>query len=500
MNSRMSLNRLSATLIRFRLVALALGLTLLGAPAVLTAQEGVSLFPEAFSVEEFADRRSALAQAIGPAAVALIQGASGDHSSTRFRQSNQFYYLTGVQTPNAYLLIQGGSGRSTLYLPPQNESRERTDGRVLSAGNPEAVARITGIDEVQPVDRLSEDLGRRAPAGMRVYTPFFPEEGHAESRAGILRAEADRFSDPWDGRPSRAGHLISLIRERFPFLEVHNLSPHLDELRLIKSPAELAKIERATRLSGEVLMEAMRSSQPGVRERELYALSRFIFIRHGAQGEAYRAIVASGPNAWFAHHRAADREMQDGELVLMDHCPDLGYYRCDVTRMWPVNGRFNDWQRELYGFYLAFYEAILNAIEPGISSQQVKLNALQQIDQIVEEWSFSQEIYERAARDFVEAYRRGAENPDTRMGHWVGMSTHDPGQPDDGILEPGMVFVIEPQFRIPEEEIYIRLEDMIVIRENGAEVISDWIPRDMDAIETLMAEEGILQQIPRIPQ
>ena len=103
-------------------------------------------------------------------------------------------------------------------------------------------------------------------------------------------------------------------------------------MRAIKSPAEIAVIDRATRIGGEAIMEAMRSTAPGVAEHELDALARFIYVRHGAQAEAYRAIVASGGNAWFAHHRASDKVMTDGELVLMDYCPDLHYYRCDVTR------------------------------------------------------------------------------------------------------------------------------------------------------------------------
>lgn len=472
------------------------GMSLLLCAPTLDAQEGKPLFSEAFSAEEFASRRAALAAAIGPGSMALIQGASGAHSSTRFRQSNQFFYLTGVEAPNAYLLIQGGGGHSTLYLPPRNESRERTDGAVLSADDPEGVARLTGMDAVALVDRLSEDLGRRTPSGTRVYTLFQPAEGPSESRAGVLRAEADRFTDPWDGRVGREGHFIHLIRTRFPFIEVHDLSPMLDVLRLIKSDAELAQIERATRLGGEALMEAMRSTRPGIRERELDAVARFIFVRHGAQGEAYRAIVASGRNAWFAHHRAGNKEMRADELVLMDFCPDLGYYRCDVTRMWPVDGSFSAVQRELYGFYLAFYNSILAEMRPGISAQQVKLNALPAIDAALAATRFSKDTYERAARDFVEDFRVGAQNPNTGLGHGVGLSTHDPGRSEGGILRPGMVFVIEPQFRVPEEEIYIRLEDMIVIREHGAEVISDWVPRDIAGIEALMREEGLLQRHP----
>jgi Xaa-Pro aminopeptidase len=143
---------------------------------------------------------------------------------------------------------------------------------------------------------------------------------------------------------------MDLIKTRIPGVEIKDLSPTLDAMRAIKSPAELAVIERATKIGSEAILEAMRSTEPGVKESELDALAQFIFVRHGAQGEAYRAIVASGPTAWNAHHRAAERALPDGELVLMDYCPDIHYYRCDVTRMWPVNGRFTDQQRELSGF------------------------------------------------------------------------------------------------------------------------------------------------------
>jgi Xaa-Pro aminopeptidase len=268
-------------------------------------------------------------------------------------------------------------------------------------------------------------------------------------------------------------------------------------MRAVKSPAEIAVIERATRIGGEAILEAMRSTEPGVKEQELDALSRFIFVRHGAQGEAYRAIVASGPSAWNAHHRAGDRVMPAGELAIMDYCPDVSYYRCDVTRMWPVNGRFNAWQRELYGFYLGIYEAILYTIKPSVTGQQVLQEAVGKMDKVLAATSFSKPEYAKAAQSFVDAYRRQAERPNAGLGHGVGMSTHDMGG-GSGLLRPGMVFTIEPQFRVPEEQIYIRLEDMIVMTATGARIISDWIPRDIAGVERVMEKPGLLQQYPAL--
>ena len=197
--------------------------------------------------------------------------------------------------------------------------------------------------------------------------------------------------------------------------------------------------------------------------------------------------------------------MVDGELVLMDYCPDVGYYRCDITRQWPVNGKFTPVQRELYGFYLGVYEAVLYSIKPGITAQDVLKAALPKMDKILAATKFSKPIYENAAKLFVERYRRVA-NPDTvganrgrgaSLGHAVGMATHDFGGGSD-VMRPGLVFTIEPEFRIPEEQIYIRLEDMIVITESGAHITSDFVPRSIAAVEKVIAESGLLQQYGRI--
>lgn len=188
--------------------------------------------------------------------------------------------------------------------------------------------------------------------------------------------------------------------------------------------------------------------------------------------------------------------MLDGDFLLMDYAPDVGYYMADVTRMWPVNGRFSPWQRELYGFYLACYRAILNHIRPGVTAQVVKQEAVRDMEAALATTKFSKPEYERAAREFVTSYKQSATNPRTSLGHWVGMATHDVGS-DTGPLRAGMVFTIEPALVVPEEKIYVRLEDMIVITGSGARVISDFLPMDIPGIEKVMQEEGMLQRYPR---
>ena len=464
----------------------------------LAAQVGFPLFSTDFPPEEFAKRRAAVYDAIGPKAVAILQGAPTPVGYTRFRQSTDFYYLSGVEVPNAYLLLDPVERKTTLYLPHRNERREAGEGKVLSAEDADDVRKLTGVDAVFGPELMAEHLARMVQRreSLTAYTPLSPPEGTAESRDLALRRVAELGSDGWDAAPSRAGAFVRKLRDLFPNLAVADLSPTLDRLRLIKSPREIAMIDRATHLSGLALLEAMRSTRPAQYERELDGVAKFVFYRNGAQGDAYYSLIGSGQNAWWPHYNAGKRKMEDGDFLLMDYAPDVGYYMSDVTRMWPVNGTFSPWQRELYGFYLACYEAILKAIRPGVDAGTIMREAAREMDRSLATAKFSKETYRKAAEAFVKEYRESADRPDASLGHWVGMATHDVG-PHTGPLKPGMVFTIEPALRVPEEKIYVRLEDLVVITDKGRDVRSDFVPRDMAAIEKTMKEEGLLERYPR---
>jgi Xaa-Pro aminopeptidase len=475
---------------------LLIALALLIAPASVFAQEGFPLFTPDFPPEEFAARRAKVYDAIGENGIALVQGAASPAGYTRFRQSNEFYYLCGIEVPHAYLLLDGATRRATVYLPHRNEGREHGEGKMLSAEDGDLVRQMAGVDAVFGTDLLNEHLVRFAYFRRTVYTPFSPAEGFAMSRDLALRVVADRAADPFDGVPSREGMFVQTLRARFPQIDIKDLSPTLDQLRLIKSPREIALLRKATRLSGLALMEAMRSTQPGIQEYELDAMAKYVYYRNGAQGESYYSLIASGRNAWYPHYNVGKRRMEDGDFLLMDFAPDVGYYQSDLTRMMPVNGKFNQWQRELYGFYLGSYQAILKAIRPGLTAQAIKLEAVKEMQQLLAATKFSKPIYEKAAQQFVSSYAASAKNPRAGLGHWVGMATHDVGL-DSGPLRAGMVFTIEPALTVPEEKIYVRLEDMILITDTKAEILSDFVPMDIDGIERLMKEDGMLQRYPR---
>jgi Xaa-Pro aminopeptidase len=326
-------------------------------------------------------------------------------------------------------------------------------------------------------------------------TLFNSAEGAAVSRDLAVHSIGDAEADPFDGRTSREGPLIQLIHSRFPQFEVDDLSPILDNLQFMKIPREIAVMIRATQLAGRALTECMRTTKPGIMEYELDAVVKFVSYRNGAQGEAYYALIQSGPNAIIGHHNAGTRQMRDGDFLLMGFAPDYGYYMSDRTHLWPVNGKFRSSQRDLYESYTGCYRSVLNAIKPGITAQSVLQAAGGEMDGILAKRRFSKQLHNQAAKASVERFRQSSKNPGASLGHWVGMSTHDVEQ-DSGPLRPGMVFTIEPAFQVREERINIRCEDLIVIKESGAGILSDFVPLTADQIETVVRGDGMLQNYP----
>jgi Xaa-Pro aminopeptidase len=270
----------------------------------------------------------------------------------------------------------------------------------------------------------------------------------------------------------------------------------LDEMRMVKSAGELALLRESTRIAGLALMEGMRSAEPGMYEYEIEAVADYIFKRHNAQGPAYFGLVATGTNAAWPHYHAAQSQLKSGELVLFDYAPDYQYYTSDVTRMFPANGKFTPEQRELYGIYVKLYQAIMTSIRPGPTAPIFK-DIAAKMDAIMASYTFTNPKYRDAAERFVSGYRNRAAGNTGRvgtLGHMVGMEVHDVSK-NFSEYKPGMVFTIEPALTIPEDRVYIRLEDMIVITADGYENLSAFVPWEIDAIEKLMAEPGVAQLV-----
>lgn len=455
-------------------------------PILLAGQEAYD-YQSDFTKKEFAQRRDRVYDAIGEQAFALIQGAPDVPGFGLFRQSNSFFYLSGFEAPHAYLLLNGRSRTATLYLAHRDPGRERNEGKTLAAEDAERIKEMTGVEAVKPIEQLGRDWIWGAlfrPPHPVLYTPFSPAETGTDSRDELLRYQASLINDPWDGRPSREGRFIRLLRERYPQLAIKDLSPILDELRNIKSPAEIALIRRASQLSGLGLMEAMRSTKPGVFEYQLETCARYIHQINGARRDGYTAIVGGGGNAWMGHYFRNQDSLKDGDMVLMDFAPEYHYYTSDVTRMWPVNGQFTSEQLELYNFVVAYRSALMRQIKPGVSVREVLDRAAVEMRNYIDQNNFSKPEYKNA----VEAALifRG------HMQHPVGMAVHDVGNYKATPLQVGEVFAVDPMIWVPEEKLYVRVEDVVVVTETGMENFTDFVPVAPAAIEALMQEQGIL--------
>jgi Xaa-Pro aminopeptidase len=469
---------------------------LIGAVVWLGSGHARPLFTDAFPPEEFAARRTRVMAQIGDG-VAILQGAAERPGYLKFRQSNQFFYLTGVEVPRALLVIDGRAKTTTLFLPARDERMERSEGPVLTPG-PEA-EKLTGISKVLPRDEFADALAAIAPAGRTLFLPHRAEALGAATPGNVKAHDEKTRADAWDGRASREAAFVEHVKGKVGGVAgkpavIKDLDPILDALRLVKSAREIALVREASRISGLAIMETMRSARPGMYEYELEAIGDYFFKKHNAQGVAYFGLVAAGKNAAWPHYHAAQSQVRDGDLVLYDYAPDFKYYTSDVTRMFPANGRFTAEQREMYTIYLRLYQALMTSIRPNVEPRIVLHAALKKMEQIAGTFEFKTPKIKAAAERFVAAYR----NPRNSLGHWIGMEVHDVTAPYD-VLKPGMMFTIEPALTIPDERVYVRLEDAILITPDGYENMSGFVPVEPDAIERLMAEEGMFERGDRRP-
>ncbi|HEX5322826.1 MAG TPA: aminopeptidase P N-terminal domain-containing protein [Capsulimonadaceae bacterium] len=435
-----------------------------------------------FPPEEFVKRRARVFDEIEPGSHALIQGAGPVSGFELFRQTNEFFYLTGLDVPRAYLLMDAIQRESIIYLP--NDDHDAGEGAALGLEDAPKICALTGVDQVCPLEVLETHLG----AASRVYVAHSPAEGRYASQDTLRCAAKIVAADPWDTSTSREERFIRLVGQRRPKAEICNLSPILDELRRIKSPLEVDVMRFAGKLSALSVVEAMRCTRAGLYEYQLGAVADYIYRVNGARSEAYRPIIASGANIWEIHYHANSCVLRDGDLVLMDYAPDLCNYTSDIGRMWPVNGKYSALQRELYGFMVEYHKVVLAHIRPGVMPQQILDEAAAKMEPVVKKTQWSKPVYQQAAERTLKF--KG------HLSHPVGMAVHDVGKYFDRLMEPGLVISVDPQMWVPEEKLYIRVEDTITVTKGGIEILTSDAPLELDDVEATMKEPGLLQQFP----
>lgn len=444
------------------------------------------MFQSDFTLEEFKARRERLCELVGDTgAVILLQGQRDPIGSSEFRQYNDFYYLCGVEEPHAYLSIEVGSGRTTLYLQHEAQITPQEEGEFFCAENPEFVKTTCGVDNVLGVEKLAACLQRAT----SVYTPFEAGQGKGVSDDNAQALTRNTLADPWDGRLNRPAHLVKLLKDRLPGVAVENLSPLIMDMRCIKSPKEIELMGRAGELTAVGVCEAMRSTRSGVMEYQLDAVMRYHFLAGGARDRAYIAICSSGKNIPFPHYCKNHNELTD--WVLCDCAPDYHYYASDIGRMWPINGTYSKEQRSIYGYVVEYHKTLLDEIKPGRMWHEVHRLAAERMKPVFDEWEFTLPEYRAAAEALFEW--RG------HISHAVGMAVHDGNHHrQDRPLEVGMVFSIDPTIESKKDKLYVRIEDTVVVTADGCENFTEAAPIELDDVEKMMKEDGLVQAFPPV--
>lgn len=463
-------------LIAVSVVAVAVALTTVLAQPVF---RGTEIFPP----EEFAARRARVMEKIGDG-VAIVLGTTEPPGEMPFRQNNQFFYLTGVTEPRAYVIIDGRAKSTTVFLQPKTATQDNSQyGPGMSPGA--AAAKALGVDAAVDRAEFTAAITALAKDKRTMYTPFAAEVLGSQSQGDPTRLWAANAKDPWDGRDSREAAFIAKLKAAAPDSKIENLDPIINAMRAVKSPREIQIIREATKITDDAILAAMKAARPGMKEYELQASAEYVFKKGGALGASYFALIATGPNTYYTHYNRNTSTLLDGDLVQFDYAPDYKYYQSDVTRVFPANGTFTPRQREMYEIYLKIYQAVLTSIEIHKTPAECVKNALVKMDAAMASYKFTDPRIKAAATKMVENYR--SRQATTRsLGHNVGLEVHDVGGLQADTFEPGRIFTIEPQFRIEEEHLGIRLEDMILITDTGVEILSASLPITVAEIEKVM--------------
>lgn len=441
---------------RLRLIALFLFPACMTAASGTVAQVGSPAGP--IPVDVLEERRSALLDSIG-VGVAILRSAEprsieGDYpQDSDFRQDNDFFFLTGLETPGSWLVFvarEDSVDETILFVPPRNPDMERWTGP--KPGPDSVVAARTGIRDVRSAEKAEEDIqrllrGRSSPARTGgIYLKLGEDAGNDSFIRGLVF-----------GRPAGT---------------IHDLRVQLAQLRLVKDEEALRRLRRAIELTDEAHLAAMRIAEPGIYEYELEAAIEATFRRGGAERVGFPSIIGSGINSTVLHYDKNRRQTEAGDLVVMDIGAEYGYYSADITRTIPVSGRFTDRQQEVYELVLATQQAAIDSVRPGVTVRDLN----------------------RIARDYMKEHSGdicGEQTCDSRfihgLSHWLGMDVHDVGDYNTPLM-PGMVLTIEPGIYLPEEGFGVRIEDDILVTANGHELLSDGSPRDPEEIEEAMAQ------------
>jgi Xaa-Pro aminopeptidase len=421
----------------------------------------------------FAERRAKLVAAIN--APVVLFGYTGHEEGNAvylFMQEENFYYLAGHNEEGAALLLvpesaeqKGWSGaREILYLPPRNLGQEKWNGPRIGPEDP-SIQQKTGFARVETFAKLQETVAGLAKNYPEIYT---------------------ELPGPHDEGYPHAANWSKWVKDAVPQASVKDVSPAVATLRAIKTPGELALIQKAIDPSIDAHLEAMKMMRPGLYEYQVAARMVDIHAYAGCETEAYAPIVGTSFNSTVLHYNKLNRRIENGDIVLLDVGGQYSGYASDITRTIPANGKFTARQREIYEIVLGAQNVAMEAVKPGMTiGGKDSANSLQKI-----------------AMDYIDSHGKDLEGHSLGryyihgLSHHVGLDVHDPSGPARP-LEPGMVITIEPGIYIPEENLGVRIEDDVLVTATGYKQLTARLPRTVDEIEKIMAEGKADREKPR---
>jgi Xaa-Pro aminopeptidase len=435
--------------------------------------------PPAIGPEGYAARRETFVKQMSTSAVAIFPAAPSSIRSHdteyRYRQDNDFFYLTGFPEPEALCLLspQHETERYILFVRPRDKEKETWTGRRFGV---EGAKEIFGADAAYTMDKIDEILPQHLLQAENIYYAFGRDD--QLNNKIVTSMNQSRMQRQRNGRGP-----VSVI----------DPGSILHEMRLFKSAEELALMRQAVTASTAAHHAAMTQTQPGMYEYEIEALLEFHFRRLGAAGPAYASIVASGANATILHYITNDKQMQDGDLLLIDAAAEYANYCSDVTRTFPVGTHFSSPQRDIYDLVLTAQKEAIAMTKPGVKFEDVHARATEILVDGLRGFGLlsgdTKEIIEKG--DHRKFYMH-------RTSHWLGMDVHDVGRyklgDDSRILQPGMILTVEPGIYIAADAegvedryrgIGVRIEDDVLVTADGHEVLTKEIPKEVSDLEVL---------------
>ena len=420
-----------------------------------------------FNKAEFAARRAKVFDKIGDAA-AVVFANQKHRYPVKFRQAPDFYYLTGIEEPDAILVLNGKDKRSYVFArlaPPWQKTVEGPG--LLDDKN---AAEMYGLSGVMPLGEFFTFLTPQMTRAAKIYAPLTPPDDLQFARRELLIDKSEAVNYPLNSNVVRYQEAVEKLKKWQPQAAFVDVNPILDELRRVKSPYEIERMRMTGRIGAEGVREAIKGTRGGMFEYELEAAARFIYTKRGARGDAFTPIVASGPNTMILHYTNNNRQMKDGDVVLMDYGSDYDYYTSDVTRTWAVSGKFTPEQEKMYRCILDARNAIIAVMKPGVKVSDMQAAA----EKVYKKYGFAKEF---AAFDRY-------------VGHFVGLSVHDVGD-EEAPFVAGVTFNVEPLIQNEKLRIHMRLEDTVLITPTGAENLTASVPAEIEELYALQRRKPL---------